>query len=63
MGRAAMILHTNILSGVCRAANAGIPGVPHDPFAPRRGPLGPSPDMERAIETVLALGRGPLARL
>ena len=27
----------------------GFRGVPQDPFAPRRGPLGPSPDRDSAI--------------
>jgi hypothetical protein len=33
----------------------GVPGVPQDPFAPRRGPLGPFPDRERAIGNAPAL--------
>jgi hypothetical protein len=36
----------------------GVPGVPQDPLAPRRGPIGPSPDRENAP----ALVPGPLAR-
>jgi hypothetical protein len=41
----------------------GVPGVPHDPFAPRRGPLGSSPDRESSIGNAPALVPGPLARL
>jgi hypothetical protein len=40
-----------------RAANSrGPPGVPlEDPLAPRRGPLGPSPDRDSAIGNLSAL--------
>jgi hypothetical protein len=41
----------------------GVPRVPQDPLAPRRGPLGPSPDRESAIGNAPALVPGPLARL
>ena len=42
----------------------GVPGVPQqDPLAPRRGPLGSSPDRESAIGNAPALVPGPLARL
>ena len=33
----------------------GVLGVPQDPFAPRRGPLGSSPDRDSAIGNALAL--------
>ena len=33
----------------------GVPGVPQDPLTPRRGPLGPSLDRERAIRNAPAL--------
>jgi hypothetical protein len=33
----------------------GVPGVPQDPLAPRRGTLGPSLDRERAIRNAPAL--------
>jgi hypothetical protein len=36
---------------------------PPDPVAPRRGPLGSSPDRDSAIGNVPALVPGPLARL
>jgi hypothetical protein len=39
----------------------GVPGVPQDPFAPRRGPLGSSPDRESAIGNTSALVAVPLA--
>ena len=39
----------------------GSRGVPPDPFAPRRGPLGPSADRESAIGNAPALVHGPLA--
>jgi hypothetical protein len=47
----------------CRAGllTQGVLGVAPDPFAPHRGPLGPSPDRERAIENAPALVPGPLA--
>jgi hypothetical protein len=41
----------------------GVPGVPQDPLAPRRGPLGPSPDRESSIGNAPVLVPGPLARL
>jgi hypothetical protein len=44
----------------------GVPGVPQDPVAPRGGPLGSSPDRERAIGWIgnaPALVPGPSARL
>ena len=41
----------------------GVPGVPRDPFAPRRGPLGSSPDRESAIGNAHGLVPGPLALL
>jgi hypothetical protein len=41
----------------------GVPGVPQDPSAPRRGPLGSSPDRESAIGNAPALVPGPVARL
>jgi hypothetical protein len=41
----------------------GVPVVPQDPLAPRRGPLGSSPDRESAIGNAPALVPGPLARL
>ena len=41
----------------------GVPGVPQDSLAPRRGPLGPSPDRESPIENAPALLLGPSARL
>jgi hypothetical protein len=41
----------------------GVPGVPQDSLAPRRGPLGPSPDKEIAIGNAPALVPGPLAGL
>jgi hypothetical protein len=42
----------------------GVLGVPRDPSAPRRGPLGPFPDRERAIHVgnAPALVPEPLAR-
>ena len=42
------------------------PGVPQDPLAPHRGPLGPSPDRESAVGNAAnapALAPGPLAAL
>ena len=39
----------------------GVPGVPQDPLAPHRGPLGPSPDRDSAIGNASALVPGPLA--
>jgi hypothetical protein len=33
----------------------GVPGVPQDPFAPRRGPLGPSRDWDSAIGNACTL--------
>ena len=41
------------------------PGVPQDPFAPRRGPLGPSPDkggalVDLAFAPTLVLSGGTL---
>jgi hypothetical protein len=41
----------------------GVLGVPQDPLAPRRGPLGSSPDRKSAIGNAPALVPGPLARL
>ena len=41
----------------------GVPRVPQDPSAPRRGPLGYSPDRESAIGNAPALVPGSLARL
>jgi hypothetical protein len=41
----------------------GVPGVPQNPFAPRRGPLGFSPDRESAIGNVPVIVPGLLARL
>jgi hypothetical protein len=41
----------------------GVPNVPQDPFAPRRGPLGSSPDRDRDIGNAHTLVPGPLARL
>jgi hypothetical protein len=41
----------------------GVLGVPQDPFASRRGPLGSSADRERAIGNAPALVPGPLAPL
>jgi hypothetical protein len=41
----------------------GVPGVPPDPLAPHRGPLGSSADRERAIGNAPALVAGPLAPL
>ena len=41
----------------------GVPGVPQDPLAPRRGTLGPSLDRESAIGNAPALVPGSLARL
>ena len=41
----------------------GALGVPQDPLAPHRRPLGSSPDMESAIGNAFALVSGPLARL
>jgi hypothetical protein len=41
----------------------GVLGVPQDPFAPHRGPLGSSPDRERVVENAPALVPGPSARL
>jgi hypothetical protein len=38
----------------------GVPGVPQDPLAPRRGPLRPSPDRDSAIGSAPALVPGPL---
>jgi hypothetical protein len=38
----------------------GVPGVPPDPFAPRRGPLGSSPDRESATGNAPARVPGPL---
>jgi hypothetical protein len=46
--------------------SSGVPGVPQDPLAPRRGPLGrfgSSPDRERAIGNAPALVPEPSARL
>jgi hypothetical protein len=40
----------------------GVLGVPH-PFAPRRRPLGPSPDRKIAIGHADTLVPGPLARM
>jgi hypothetical protein len=40
----------------------GVPGSPEDPCAPRRGPIGPSPDRESAIRNAPALVPVPLAR-
>jgi hypothetical protein len=57
------------LQVMVRAANSrgpGIPageGVPQDPLAPRRGPLGSSPDGGSAIGNAPALVPGPLAPL
>ena len=48
------------------AISKGPAGVPQDPFAPCRGPLGSSPDRERAIGWIgnaPVLVPGPLARL
>ena len=39
----------------------GVPGVPPDPLAPHRGPLGPSLDRGSAIGNAPALVSGPLA--
>jgi hypothetical protein len=41
----------------------GVPGVPQDPLAPRRGPLGSSPDRGGAVGNAPALVPGPLTRL
>ena len=44
----------------------GVPGVLWDPLAPRRRPLGPSPDRESVIGWIgsaRALAPGPLTRL
>jgi hypothetical protein len=41
----------------------GVLGVLQDPFAPRRGPRGPSTYRESAIENAHALVPGPVARL
>jgi hypothetical protein len=41
----------------------GVPGVPQDTLAFRRGPLGSSPDSEIAIGNAHTLVPGPLARL
>ena len=40
----------------------GVPGVPQDPFSPRRGPLDSSPYREAAIRNAHTLVPGPLAR-
>jgi hypothetical protein len=45
------------------AITQGVPGVPQDPLAPRRGPLRSSAYRERAIENVPALVPGLLAGL
>ena len=41
----------------------GVLGVPPDPFAPRQGPLGSSPDRDSAIGNARTLEPAPLARL
>ena len=41
----------------------GVSGVPQDPLAPHRGPLGSSPDRDSAIGNATTLEPGPLARL
>jgi hypothetical protein len=41
----------------------GVPWVPPDPLAPRRGPLGFSPDRESAIVNAPTLVQGPLPRM
>jgi hypothetical protein len=41
----------------------GVPGVPQDPLAPRRGPLGSSPYRERGIGNAHTLVPGAWARL
>jgi hypothetical protein len=46
-----------------RAANSRGPGVPQDPFAPRRGPLGPIPYRGIAIGNAHTLAPGPVAWL
>ena len=53
---------------VCRVqgrvkGRAADPGVPQDPLAPRRGPLGSSPDRGGAVGNAPALVPGPLTRL
>ena len=57
-GLKAVFVHTPHLLGVILYGSGlltqGVPGVPQDPLAPRRGPLGSSADRDRAIET----GRG-----
>jgi hypothetical protein len=40
-----------------------VPGVPQDPFAPRQGPLAPSPYRKSSIGKAPALVPGPAARL
>jgi hypothetical protein len=52
--------------GAAKRANSKGPGGPtgaQDPLAPRRGPLGPSPDRGSVVRNAPALVPGPLARL
>ena len=55
-------LYAHSLPRLTGLLTQGVLGVSHDPFAPRRGPLGSSPYREAAIGNAHTLVPGPLAR-